>query len=60
MIEKEGRTYTVYCDFCSNFLEDYPDFMSAVEGKSANGWTAVKQGDEWYDKCPECLEKELS
>ena len=57
MIEREGNTYTVYCDYCSNFIDELPDFNSAVEYKKSNGWVSNRLGDEWLDMCPECLEK---
>lgn len=57
MIERDGNTYTLYCDYCGNFIEDLPGFDLAVECKKANGWVSNKINNEWFDMCPDCLEK---
>lgn len=57
MIEKEGGSYTLKCDYCSNYIDDLEDFTQAVEYKKANGWTSNKIDDMWFDMCPDCLEK---
>lgn len=57
MIEREGSGYILRCDYCSNYVDDLEDFARAVEYKKANGWVSNKIDNEWFDMCPECLEK---
>ena len=55
MIEKNGYSYQLQCDCCSNYIEDFIDFQEVVDYKKANGWKSEKIGTEWIDKCPNCL-----
>lgn len=57
MIIKNGRKYLLQCDYCSNYVEDFEEFIEAVGYKKANGWKAIRIGTEWIDKCPECQKK---
>ena len=57
MIEKNWYGYALQCDCCSNCIDDFVDFQEAVDYKKAHGWKSAKIGDEWIDKCPDCLKK---
>lgn len=57
MIRKENGKYTLSCDYCSYCVEDFEEFIDAVNHKKANGWTSNKIDDMWFDMCPDCLEK---
>lgn len=54
MIERNGNTYTLQCDYCSNYVDDLEDFQEAVDYKKANGWRSENLSGEWLDKCPSC------
>ena len=56
-IERYVNKYELQCDFCSNSIDDFMDFQEAVEYKKANNWKSKNINGEWFDKCPECLEK---
>lgn len=55
MIEKCGDRYKLQCDYCSNYVDDFDEFSDAVTHKKANGWRSQKVGDDWFDKCPDCI-----
>lgn len=57
-IEKNNGDYDLQCDFCCTRIEGIESFPEAVQYKKANGWRGVKINMEWFDKCPECLERE--
>jgi len=57
MIEKNGYGYELQCDCCSNYVDDFIDFQEAVDYKKANGWRSEKIGNDWIDKCPNCIRK---
>ena len=54
-IRKEGNKYVLQCDYCSNYVDDFDDFMDAVIHKKASKWESVHIKDEWFDKCPDCI-----
>ena len=54
MIEKDGKTYILQCDMCSNYIDDFFDFQEAVDYKRNNGWKNFKLEREWIDVCPNC------
>ncbi|MBQ9298785.1 MAG: hypothetical protein IJ223_07195 [Clostridia bacterium] len=54
MIEKDGKTYILQCDMCSNYIDDFFDFQEAVDYKRNNGWKNFKLEREWIDLCPNC------
>lgn len=33
MIERNGNTYTLQCDYCSNYVDNLEDFQEAVDYK---------------------------
>lgn len=60
MIEKQGSSYVLSCDYCGNYdEEEFDDFLDAVSHKKATGWVSVYSDGEWFDKCPACLEEEF-
>lgn len=56
VIEKNGNTYILQCDYCSNYIDDLEDFQEVVDYKKANGWKSEKIGQDWLNKCPNCQE----
>lgn len=55
-IEREGNKYQLQCDYCSNRVEDFDDFLDAVVHKKSNGWKSINvTTGEWADKCPNCI-----
>lgn len=57
-IERKDKNITeLQCDFCSNY-EECIDFYDAVDFKKVNGWRSEKIGEDWFDKCTNCIEKE--
>lgn len=59
MITKKGYGYELQCDYCSNYVDDFIDFQEAVDFKKANGWRSEKIVNEWFDKCPNCIERRI-
>lgn len=59
MIRKENGKYTLSCDYCSYCVEDFEEFIDAVNHKKATGWKSFHFTDGtlevWMDKCPICL-----
>jgi len=48
-------------DKCNNFIE-FSSFHKAVAFKKKqkekeHGWRSYKEGDVWFDKCPDCMVK---
>lgn len=58
MIQKDRSYYVLQCDYCSNCVEDFLEFMDAVNYKKANKWKSENINGEWFDKCPDCLNKD--
>lgn len=57
MIERQGQYYTLYCDYCSYYVDELDSFQEAVEYKKKNHWKSIKKNEEWTDKCLDCIEK---
>ena len=57
-IQKDMSNFTLQCDFCSNYIDEFYDFQEAVDYKKANKWKSIKIKNEWFDKCPECQKGE--
>lgn len=53
-IERERDGHHLQCDYCSTHEGPFDSFMDAINHKKANGWKNIKEGEEWYDKCPFC------
>lgn len=58
MIDTQGRTHYLLCDVCGFSQEDdgFDSFKDAVDYKKTNGWRTKIIGDDWVDRCPECIE----
>lgn len=57
MLEKNGPTFEVTCDFCPNDLDTgEDDFHMAVTELKLKGWRVFKKDGEWVHKCAACLE----
>ena len=56
-IERYENKYELQCDYCSNCIDDFVEFQEAVDYKKANGWKSKNIKGEWFDKCPDCLER---
>lgn len=56
-IERQhGYGFIVACDFCSETEElDADSFEDAVAEIRRDGWNSVKNGNEWYNQCPDCV-----
>jgi hypothetical protein len=55
MLEKDGHTFTVQCDFCPDTHDtDEDEFLAAVEAVKREGWKVFKQNGEWFHKCGCC------
>lgn len=56
-IEREGKSYTLYCDICSESISGFFGFQEAIDWKQKEGWKAqIVRDGEWEDICPECQE----
>lgn len=56
-IEKEGGSYSLYCDICGEKADKtFFEFQNAVDYKKSNGWKSQRHNGEWEDVCPECQE----
>lgn len=53
-IERERDGRYLQCDYCSTNEGPFDSFGDAIAHKKANGWKNIKEGEEWYDKCPYC------
>ncbi len=54
-IEREGQSFSLYCDVCGREAEEtFFEFDEAVEYKKQNGWRSQRRKGEWEDVCPEC------
>ena len=50
--------YDLVCDDCGEIVDDFEEFMDAVEYKKQNGWKSRKTDDgSWEDLCPSCARK---
>lgn len=57
MIEKENNEFVLKCDFCSTYVDGLYDFEEAVAYKKLNNWKSIRSRNEWFDKCPNCVEE---
>lgn len=58
MIEKNGGTFGVSCDYCPDAVDTREsDFQDAVEDVKARGWRVFKKDGEWHHKCKGCIDE---
>ena len=56
-ILKVDGAFCLICDNCGGEHGDsFAGFYDAVDHKKDNGWKSRRNGNEWEDVCPECLE----
>lgn len=59
-IERQGSTFTISCDNCSNYDEmDTGDFHEAVAEAKRKKWKISRVRDEWTHTCPACRESDF-
>lgn len=53
-IEKEYGKFIPVCDGCTTTLDECDTFQDALDECKENGWTNVKVGYVWENRCPKC------
>lgn len=55
IVKNSNSSYTLFCDYCSNSVDDFEDFFEAVNYRKSHNWKSFKnKNDDWMDKCPVC------
>jgi hypothetical protein len=56
MIDRQHGAIQLCCDVCGNVCEgERGEEFAPLWARAKNeGWRAIKQGDVWIHRCPEC------
>lgn len=54
---KHLPVYYRICDGCGKHSEYADNYNESLDKAKNAGWIMVKNGDTWYDYCPECQNK---
>jgi hypothetical protein len=51
-----SNRHELTCDNCGNSEQGFLSFNEAADWAKENDWKARKNGDEWENWCPDCME----